>query len=129
MVVAKGKRTIVAWIACLALLLASLAPSIAQALQRGGPGTWTEVCTVLGSKLVAVDGRTDDSAPAVPAKHLLQHCPFCSLHVTALGMPPAPLSVPALAPLGFTVPELMLVAPRTLFAWATAQPRAPPQLS
>ncbi len=129
MIVFRAYRTVFAWFACLALLLASLAPSIAQALQRGGSGTWTEVCTVLGSKLVAVDGSTDKSKPVVPAKHLLQHCPFCSLHVTALGMPPAPLSVPALVPLGFTVPELMLAAPRTLFAWATAQPRAPPYLS
>lgn len=129
MVVTRGKRTVVAWIACFAVLLASLAPSIAQALQLGGPGAWTEVCTALGNKLVAVDGSQDDSAPSVPAEHLLQHCPYCSLHVTALGMPPMPLSVPAWVPLDFAVPELLLAAPRTLFAWVTAQPRAPPPLS
>ncbi len=126
MTVAKGKRKFVAWIACCALLLASLAPSLAQTLERGGPGAWSEVCSVLGNKLVAADGSQDDSLPSAPTGHLFQHCPFCSLHVTALGTPPTPLSVPALVPLGFAVPELMLLAPRTQFAWATAQPRAPP---
>lgn len=129
MVVTKRQRTVFAWIASFAVLLASVAPSIAQAFQRSGPGSWTEICTVLGNKLVAVDGTQFDSEPPVPAKHLLQHCPFCTLHVTALGMPPNPLSVPAWVPLGFALPGLMLVAPRTLFAWATAQPRAPPRPS
>ena len=130
MFVTRTQRTVVAWIACLAALLATLAPSIAQALQRGEPGAWIEVCTVLGSKLVAVDGTTDDSAPKGPAKHPLQHCSYCSLHVTALGLPPASLSLPPLVPLGLAAaPELMLQAPRTLFAWAIAQPRAPPALS
>lgn len=129
MVANMSRRAVVAWFACLAVLLASLAPSIAQTLQRGAPGGWTEVCTVSGSKIVAVDGAQNDSAPPAPAEHLLQHCPFCSLHVTAIGPPPAPLSLPALVRFGFAVPELMLVAPRTLFAWASAQPRAPPQIS
>ncbi len=129
MVVARGRKAVVAWIACFAVLLASLAPTIAQALQREAPADWMEVCTAMGPKLVSVDGTASGSMPAAPAKHLLQHCAYCSLHVTVLGMPPTPLSVPALTPLGDAVPELLLVAPRTLFAWATAQPRAPPQVS
>lgn len=132
MVVGKGRRTIVAWIACLALLLGSLAPAISQAIQRGLPASMSEVCSATGFTPVATDETIRESVPAAPvapAKHLLQHCPYCSLHVTVLGMPPAPPFVPALAPLGFTVPELSLGGPRTLFAWAAAQPRAPPHLS
>jgi hypothetical protein len=132
MIVARANRTVVAWIACLAILLASLAPAISQAVQRGVPDAMAEVCSAMGFALAAADQTTRKSvpaAPAVPAKHLLQHCPYCSLHVTVLGMPPAPPSVPALVPVGIKVPELLLAAPRTLFAWAVAQPRAPPRLS
>ena len=84
---------------------------------------------MLGNKLVAVDGSSGDSMPNLPAKHLLQHCPYCTAHASAIGMPPVTISVPALMAFGQAVPELMLVAPRTLFAWTTAQPRAPPNLS
>lgn len=129
MIATRGKRAVVAWIACFAVLLSLLAPTIAQALRREAPAGWMEVCTAMGPRLVAADGTASGSTPELPAKHLLQHCAYCSLHVTVLGMPPSPLSVPALSPLGDAVPELMLVAPRTLFAWATAQPRAPPQVS
>lgn len=126
----RGTRAAVAWIACFAFLLATLAPSFSQAMQRGAADAWTEVCTALGAKLVSVDGGAKDgSTPAAPAKHLLQHCPYCTLNVTVLGMPPTPLSVLSLVPLGFALPELLLTAPRTLFAWTTAQPRAPPGLS
>ncbi|CAN5448036.1 DUF2946 domain-containing protein [soil metagenome] len=129
MIVTRSRKAVVAWIACFAVLLATLSPTIALALQREAPADWMEVCTAMGTKLVAADGTVGDSTPALPGKHLLQHCAYCSLHVTALGMPPMPLSVPALTPFGDAVPELLLVAPRTLFAWATAQPRAPPQVS
>ena len=126
MIGSTSARRLVAWFASLAVLLASLAPSIAQAVRRDGSGAWIEVCSVLGNKLVAPDGTQRDSAPA---KHLLQHCPYCALHATALGMPPAPPSLPAVVRGGGSVPALLLAAPRPLFAWAAAQPRGPPAVS
>ncbi len=118
-------RTFVAWIACCAVLVGSLAPAVSRALSGDAAQVWAEVCTTLGPKLV----NTGDDAPAAPADALFQHCPYCSLHATALGMPPAAVGVPALARLGFALPALFLSAPRTLFAWAHAQPRAPPRFS
>lgn len=125
----RGKAAFAAWIACIAILLSSLAPAIAHALQRDGQGAWAEVCTTSGSKVVSLDSGLADEAPSLPAEHPLQHCPYCSLHAPALGMPPGSLAVPTLVPQLSAVPEPMLAAPRTLFAWATAQPRAPPRLS
>ena len=105
-------------------------PSISQAFQRTGFNPWTEICTALGATRVAAsEPAANGSAPVAPIDHLLQHCPYCAVQATVLGMPPAPLSVATPMPLGFALPKLFLASPRTLFAWASAQPRAPPRLS
>ena len=105
-------------------------PSISQAVKLTGSNPWAEICTALGAKRVAAsDQAANKSAPSVPVEHLLQHCPYCTVHATVLGMPPAPLFVAPPHPLRFALPELFLASPRTLFAWSSAQPRAPPRLS
>lgn len=130
MLTAKRWKNLGTWLACLAVLLVALMPSLSQALQREASNPWAEICTSLGAKRAAVDDRAaNDSAPTAPIEHLLQHCPYCSVHVTVLGMPPTPLPMVSLVPLQHTLPELFLAAPRTLFAWSSAQPRAPPRLS
>ncbi len=83
-----------------------------------------EICSVTGTKLVALE--VDNGPSDLPNPHLLKHCPYCSLHSTQLGLPPAPPAIPALLDLQFETPKLFLFAPRTLFAWASAQARAPP---
>lgn len=80
-----------------------------------------------GVKLVLLDeGTTGTEDSGEPQKHALEHCPYCSTHTTALGMPPSPLSPLKSASQASRIPELFLLAPRTLFAWVSAQPRAPP---
>jgi hypothetical protein len=125
-------RRCTAWIAMLALLLAALAPSFAQARavgmwKAGGQlgGVWAEVCGPGGGKMVRLgDAPTQ---PADGALHL-EHCPFC-----ALDMPPAvlPAQVAAFAPSALPAPRPFLFyhASRPLYAWTRAQPRAPPALS
>ncbi|ARN19561.1 DUF2946 domain-containing protein [Piscinibacter gummiphilus] len=121
-------RRLVSWIACFAILVGALAPGVSHALQsRAGDSTWVEVCTALGAKRVKVDASSDESTS--PAGPLLEHCPYCSLHADQFAMPPVPLSVPALSMLHAGPPERFLSAPRTPFAWAAAQPRAPPRVS
>ena len=114
------------WIAILAVLMMALAPLISQA--AGAERAWQEICGTNGSRWVQADG----SAPAKPtdtsAAHHLDHCPYCSVHASALGMPPAPLAVLA-ASRYLEMPPAFLAAPRTLHAWRTAQPRGPPRLS
>lgn len=117
----------VSWIACFAILLSALAPAISHAVQRNAPEGWTEICSVTGAKLVRVDGSSSSEPGSDDSQaHVFEHCPYCSVHTEVLGLPPAAAAGVALVSLGSPVPELFLLAPRTLFAWAHAQPRAPP---
>lgn len=110
------------WFAMVVMLAFALLQTVA--LARVMPsGAWTQVCTAEGMKMVSLD--TGETAPA--SGHL-GHCPLCHLagdHSLAL-LPAQPAWV--LAPPGQSAPAAFLHAPRTLFAWAPAQARAPPVL-
>ena len=123
-------RSITAWIASFAILLAALAPSISHAVAAANniPNGWTEICTVAGAKLV----KLDDTSPSKTAPHKMshfEHCPFCLNHAGMLGLPPdTDVRVPLVAGT-HVLPSLFYHAPRPLFAWVAAQPRAPPLLT
>lgn len=126
----RAHRRVATWVAALAVLMAALAPALSHALgSRLGAG-WVEICTIAGSKWVQ---PSDDGAPAVPeapaTAHALEHCPFCTLHTPAIGLPPPPAAVLPAIDAAHSVPLAFLAAPRTLHAWASAQPRAPPSHS
>lgn len=114
------------WIACLAVLLGSLGPVFAQAPSSRAGGHWVEVCTTEGTQLVDA-GADLTEAPGVPGLgHVLEHCPYCSQHLTGLGLVPAVLpALPALLP-AFEVPRLFAAIPDAAPVWVAAQPRAPP---
>ncbi|MET0351555.1 MAG: DUF2946 domain-containing protein [Rhizobacter sp.] len=124
----RSTRRLVSWIACLAILVGALAPALSHALQSPDGSTWVEVCSALGARLVQVDAADDTSSPA-PAGPLLEHCPYCSLHASDLALPPAALPIPVFLTARAGPPERFFSSPRTLFAWAAAQPRAPPTVS
>lgn len=120
------------WIACFTILLASLAPSISHAVAAatGDSNSWIEICTVAGNKLVNVDTSHNHQtpAPADKATHL-EHCPFCLNHAVSTVLPPeADFVVPVIEG-SHVLPSLFYQASRPLFAWAAAQPRAPPAFS
>jgi hypothetical protein len=117
------------WIALTVMLALALMPTLSHALSfaRGAPSALSEVCTPQGARLVALNDQAPEPGPA--AFGHLDHCPFCSLHGAALGMPPATPGHIEPAALGHAVPPLFLAAPRPLFAWSAAQPRAPPAFS
>jgi hypothetical protein len=124
----KFPRELASWIAVLAILMAALAPAISHALGTQGVASWTEVCTAQGSKWVQGDSdAADGSVPA--AEHALEHCPYCSIHSSTIGIPAAPLLDLAAADLAHATPSAFLAAPHTLHAWLSAQPRAPPLVS
>lgn len=113
------------------MLALALLPTVSHALAfaQGGKTAWAEVCTPQGMKLVALDDVPGfDTSPAAAGGHL-DHCPYCTLAGQATGMPPAPLTTLDLRAAAESVPPLFLHAPRTLFAWRNAQPRAPPPIS
>lgn len=133
MLTSRRFKALISWIASFAILLSALGPTLSHAFRADVPAGWIEICSITGAKLVRAYADADvgldaagKSSPVDPSAHALKHCPYCASHVTVLGMPPVPMAGLSLNTLGFHVPEFFLTAPRTLFAWASAQPRAPP---
>ncbi|MBW3511225.1 DUF2946 domain-containing protein [Janthinobacterium sp. NKUCC06_STL] len=128
-------RRFAAWIACFAILLAALAPSISQAVasakQESGSG-WAEICSVAGIRFVqlvqAGDGAADEKSGDKVMQ--MQHCAFCSTHAGSVGLPPTSPVLPLLVASGTAIfPSLYYQSPAPLFIWSTAQSRAPPALA
>jgi hypothetical protein len=118
------RRAIAIWLAAVAVFFGALAPSISHAVGAGHSSTWVEICSLQGTKLVRVgDG---DREPIPVTKHLLEHCPYCSLHMPSLALPPSGSSPLVLLDLRDDFPVAFFSASRTLYAWVSAQPRAPP---
>lgn len=123
-------RRFAAWIACFAILLAALAPSISQAVanakQESGSG-WAEICSVAGIRFVQVVQGDDGAADGKAMQ--MEHCAFCSTHAGSVGLPPASPVLPLPVASGTTIfPALYYQSPSPLFIWSTAQSRAPPAL-
>ena len=124
-------RRFAAWIACFAILLAALAPSISQAVanakQESGSG-WAEICSVAGIRFVQVDDGAADGKSGGKAMQM-EHCAFCSTHAGSVGLPPTSPVLPLLVASGTAIfPALYYQSPSPLFIWSTAQSRAPPAL-
>ena len=121
---------LIAWVACIAILLNALAPAISHAMaaSRGDSAIWQEVCSAAGNKTpVALDlgikkpGNDKDSKSAP-----MQHCPYCYTHAGSFGLMTTFATVVAAPDIAYSVPELFYHAPRPLFVWAASSPRAPP---
>jgi hypothetical protein len=123
------KQRFTAWIACFAILMAALAPSISHAVAASGNKSFSpssEICTAHGSKSLKAAGKPlHNSAPAEHRTHF-EHCPFCFTHSPSFGLPPSGEIVIPLATGSPVLPFLFNHSPRPLFAWAAVQPRAPP---
>lgn len=122
------------WIALFAILGLSLAPTVSHALaQADGQNPWSEICTPQGMQMLAsADAVTGEPAPMPRLGDALthvEHCPFCGLGGAQDVPPISALAALALPDLAHATPLLFLLAPRPLFAWCSAQPRAPPALS
>ncbi|HJV52194.1 MULTISPECIES: DUF2946 domain-containing protein [Oxalobacteraceae] len=125
-------RRLAAWIACFAVLLAALAPSISHAVSaaRDGNAGWGDICSQTGFKPAQANNAHEHSSPdpAKPGLHF-EHCPFCYTHAGSVGLPPvAGFALPLLIATQ-AKPSLYYQSPRPLFIWAAAQSRAPPAIA
>lgn len=124
-------RRFAAWIACFAILLAALAPSISQAIHvKKGTEIIGEICSMTGAKMAKAEpgSPASSSMPAEKALHF-DHCPFCLTHAGSFAvLPSAGFALPAVAGTQL-LPSLYYHAPRPLFIWAAAHSRAPPAFS
>ena len=120
-------RRLLAWIACLAMLFAALAPSMSHAMTSVQGDTWAEICTAGGAKMVKVGAGQDiTSGLQTPDALHLEHCPFCATHAGATAPPPSAGFVLPLVVTQAAFPSLYFHAPRPLPVWTAAQSRAPP---
>ncbi|MBA4110278.1 MAG: DUF2946 domain-containing protein [Leptothrix sp. (in: Bacteria)] len=131
MVFSRLHRRWTAWIALCAILLGALAPTVSHGVRAWShaPITWVEVCSSTGNKLIAMtkSDRADAKGSLPSGEHAGEHCPFCLVQGHDAALLPAPPPVVAMAtPLADGLPFLFLHAPRSLFAWAPPQARAPP---
>lgn len=120
------RRALTTWFAVLAVLVTTLAPAVSQAVGGAGGATWAEVCTSTGVQHVLVEGEAGSGQPVPGAAHLLDHCPYCALHVDVFPVPPAlpAAAPPVLQPL--QPPRSLLSAAPACSVRSSAQPRAPP---
>ncbi len=128
------------WLACLALVLNTFLPLLANGLGAGmgfggavSKGGVIEICSVQGVKLI--DGATgrvlkiDALKSGQEKQHINAHCAFCLPHADHDFVLPVLASVAVATNLGEIVPALFYQSPQTLFIWDSAQARAPPVLS
>jgi len=129
MFVSKRKAVIVLWIACLAILMAALAPTISRALTvaRGDAVPSMEICSVAGG-LTMVPLKFSGQAPDGPQKSTMSmgDCPCCSMHVATLNVTPMTLAPASGSLITGLLPVLFYQSIAPLFAWTPVQPRGPP---
>lgn len=121
-------RRFTAWVALLALVLGALAPTVTQAMVAGGDrAEWLEVCSVSGMVWVKADTGEVAQQPdgGAPMGEASQHCPWCTLHGGAAGLPTSQARLP-LPPRLTDLPPAFYRAPLSATGWAPAQSRAPP---
>lgn len=109
-----------AWIALVALLFNALAPLVMQCMAQDAG--YSELCTARGIERIADNGDGSDPDMTVSGAHcplcLAPHSPFVPTRPVVTELTPA---TGADAP-----PPSFLHTPSSQFAWAPAQPRAPP---
>jgi len=128
------------WIALAAILWASLAPSIAQALSLSPDGHHIHRITVdycasegdgntQGAVTLDIPHDSHDAQDSTQADGHADghHCPLCRNPHADVGILPTNMPVvPAPVGRAITYPPLFFLAAAPLHAWSAAQPRAPP---
>ncbi len=118
------------------MLVSALAPTVSRAMEPvARDGHFIELCSAAGTHRVALTAAEAAfyGAQAIPAGDgeggevpTLEHCPYCAASFNP-ALPPAADATPVFAVLGSALaPRLFFTAPRPLFAWSPAHPRAPP---
>jgi hypothetical protein len=121
------------WIACFAVLMNALAPSISHAMAaatRGVPATW-EICRTDGA--MATPGQPDLVVVGALAKKAneasfadMDDCGYCLPHSGSFALMPSTITGLGLMGGHALRPFLFYRAPQPLLALSAAPPRGPP---
>ena len=132
---AKVKSKAASWIAIAAVLIASFAPTISNALAAQSKTPWLEICSVQGIKYIpAISGSlskvTQNQTPQQDGRMLhMEHCPYCFMHAGSVGLVDTGAPLFAAADASHTPPQLYSFSPQTALPWAASRSRAPPSFS
>ncbi|KAB8046506.1 DUF2946 domain-containing protein [Janthinobacterium rivuli] len=128
MFISKGKAVIVLWIACIAILLAALAPTVSRALTvaSGLSVPSLEICSVAGGMTMLPATLSTDAPDTSKGGMRMGDCPCCSMHAATLDIPPTTLVLASGEILTGLLPLLFYQSATPLFAWTPVQPRGPP---
>ena len=128
MFISKGKAGIVLWIACIAILLAALAPTVSRALTvaSGLAVPSLEICSVAGGMTMLPSTLSTDAPDTSKGGMRMGDCPCCSMHAATLDIPPTTLVLASGEILTGLLPLLFYQSATLLFAWTPVQPRGPP---
>jgi hypothetical protein len=119
----RARRIVSSWVALVAVLVITFAPSLTRMLGSGTAAAYGVICSAsnLPSDTGAASDRRTREGHAV-----LEHCPYCSLQAH-LALPPASRPADArIVALGRALPTAFLESPAASWVWSAAQPRAPP---
>jgi len=127
------------WIACCAILLNALAPSISHAIaaMQGQAANAVEICRADGSAAPAaaqfsalvsgVDAALEPAPPGPESKMKPgQHCAYCLPHAGSFALPPDVIAATGIFGKHQSHPFLFYRSPQPLMAWSAARPRGPP---
>lgn len=118
------RKRLIGWIACFAMLLNALAPSVSHAVAAayGVPPWLADICTADGGLPAPVT-----QPGGVPQPLHLDHCPYCAVHAGSFALPSdAGAVVPTVG--AAAPPPPLQEAPRRMCGWSARLPRAPPSL-
>ncbi|PIG30896.1 hypothetical protein CLU93_5242 [Janthinobacterium sp. 35] len=128
MCISKGKAGIVLWIACIAIFLATLAPTVSRALTfaSGLAVPRLEICSVTGGMTMLPATLSTDAPDTSKGSMRMGDCPCCSMHADTLSVPPTSLVLASGELITGLLPELFYQSATPLFAWTPVHPRGPP---
>jgi len=113
--------------ACLAILMAALAPTISQAFGSERDAALASICSANASRNTGTPSGS--SNPGSGSTHAGDACGYCSMHLQGGWIPTFASAAPiALLP-AFDVPHLAVTTRRSEPAWQAPQSRAPPRLA
>ncbi|MES2117994.1 MAG: DUF2946 domain-containing protein [Pseudomonadota bacterium] len=129
-------RALHIWIACLAILMNALAPSISHAVafMQGQAPAW-EICRADGSamqsapvgdavKTILASGGKQQAPQK--AMFSMDDCGYCTPHAGSYGLLPSVVSGLGLSGAHQIRPFLFYRSPAPLTAWSASRPRGPP---
>jgi len=124
-------RRLIAVIACLAIMLSALAPSVSFAISSQDATTSSGffVCSSVKLPDQLSDAQNTSSSQTQDQIKHTEHCPFCMTHAGSFALPPTLAPVLPVQVQQSLVPSLFYESHSPLFVWASVQSRAPPLVS